>query len=157
MRVWDDLLTQLSPAVAERRRQVGDWRGERLYQHVERWAAERGDGPAILDSRGGWTYAQLGEHVDALVGALVDLGVEPGDVVAHQLPNWRESNALVIACSRIGAVFTSIAPIFRGLDLGRMLQLAEPKVFVTVDSFRGYEHARPQSCSSPSSSSPPSS
>ena len=141
-RDWTGLLTQLTPEVARRRRAAGDGGGESLHESLERWAAKRGDRLAVVDSRGRLSYAELGELVDTLAGALLSLGVERGDVVAFQLPKWRESGALVIACSRIGAVFLSIAPIFRERELGRMLKLAQPKVLITADEFRGYEHAR---------------
>ena len=140
-RDWGRLLTQLMPENAQRYREAGHWRGERLYELVDRWAADRADVTAVVDSRGRWTYGELAKTVHAVAGALVGLGVGPGDVVACQLPNWRELNAVAVACTRIGAVFSLIAPIFRERDLGRMLALAEPAVLFTCDRFRDFDHA----------------
>jgi acyl-coenzyme A synthetase/AMP-(fatty) acid ligase len=140
-RDWSSWLTQLTPAKSREYGAKGYWRDERLDQLVEHWAGERPDAVAVVDPRGRWTYADLWETSCRLAAALSDLEVARGDVVAYQLPNWRESIALVIACSRLGAVFSSIAPIFRERDLRRMLALAEPKVFITCDTFRGFDHA----------------
>lgn len=140
-RDWTSLLAQLTPEKARAYREQGHWRDRRLDQLVERWATERPEAPAVVDPRGCWTYADLWNASRRLAGALAGLGVRPGDVVAYQLPNWRESIALVVACSRLGAVFSSIAPIFRERDLRRMLALAEPRVFITCDRFRGFDHA----------------
>lgn len=138
---WASRLTQLTPAKTREYREKGYWRDDRLDQLVEHWATERLDAVAIVDGRGRWTYAELWDNARRLAGALDASGVAPGDVVAYQLPNWRESIALAIACSRLGAVFSSIAPIFRERDLRQMLALAEPKVFITCDRFRGFDHA----------------
>ena len=82
MRNRSNLLTQLTPEKKRSYRAAGCWRGGRFYEFVEGWAGERGDATAVVDSRGRWAYTELLERVGALVGALVGLGVEPGDVVA---------------------------------------------------------------------------
>ena len=67
------------------------------------------------------TYAQFGERVDQIALGLMTLGVDAGDVVAFQLPNWWEFTALMYACNRIGAVANPLMPIFRERELRYML------------------------------------
>jgi len=50
------------------------------------------------------TYAELGQRVDRLALALLDIGIDTGDVVSFQLPNWNAFIAIQYALSRIGAV-----------------------------------------------------
>jgi acyl-coenzyme A synthetase/AMP-(fatty) acid ligase len=54
-------------------------------------------------------------------GALVELGVRPGEVVALQLPNWWQAGALILAVDRVGAVLTLIPPNIRSRELERVL------------------------------------
>jgi len=72
---------------------------------------------------------------------LAALGVERGDVVSYQLPNWWQFVALHLACLRIGAVTNPVMPIFRHRELTFMLSLAESKVMIVPREFRGFDHA----------------
>ena len=69
------------------------------------------------------------------------LGVERGDVVAVQLPNWWEFAAVHLACGRIGAAFCPLMPILRERELLFILGLCEAKVFVVPKLFRGHDFA----------------
>ena len=51
-----------------------------------------------------WTWAELDREADRIAALLLELGVQPGEPVAYQLPNWREFVALTLAALRIGAV-----------------------------------------------------
>src|SRR3546814_14625625 len=70
-----------------------------------------------------------------------DLGVESGDVVSGQLPNWWQAIALHLAAMRIGAIVNPLMPIFRERELDFMLRLAEAKVLVAPERFRNFDHA----------------
>ncbi|SEB22011.1 AMP-binding protein [Variovorax sp. YR216] len=87
------------------------------------------------------TYQELGEKVALAAGALRDLGVGHGDIVAVQVPNWWEFVVVSLACGRIGAVVNPLMPIFRERELEFMLGFAEAKVFVVPAMFRGFDHA----------------
>src|ERR1700740_1550578 len=49
------------------------------------------------------TYRELGDKVALAAGALRDLGVGHGDIVAVQVPNWWEVVVVSLACGRLGA------------------------------------------------------
>ena len=87
------------------------------------------------------TYAQFGAAVDQIAVGLMGLGVDAGDVVAFQLPNWWEFTALMYACNRIGAVANPLMPIFRERELRYMLGFAEAKVAIVPSVWRGFDHA----------------
>ena len=86
------------------------------------------------------TYAQLAERVERIAAGLLRLGVERGDAVAFQLPNWWEFTALVLACNRIGAVANPLMPIFRERELNYMLGFSEAKVVIVPWVWRGFGH-----------------
>jgi cyclohexanecarboxylate-CoA ligase len=98
------------------------------------WRADRADPVRI-------TYRELGDKVALAAGALRDLGVGHGDIVAVQVPNWWEFVVVSLACGRIGAVVNPLMPIFRERELEFMLGFAEAKVFVVPAMFRGFDHA----------------
>src|SRR5438876_71289 len=51
-----------------------------------------------------YTFADLAARAERMAGALLGLGVRPGEVVSWQLPNWFEGAALAVAIDRVGAV-----------------------------------------------------
>ncbi len=141
MKDWQGNLTQFNAERAAAYRAEGWWPQTTLAGYLDTAAAATPDKTAIVDRSGRLTYAELKKLVDRVGDGLVSLGVEPGDVVTVQLPNWHEMLVLATACSRIGAVFNGIAPIFRGRDMKAMLELARPMVLVVPGVFRGFDHA----------------
>lgn len=87
------------------------------------------------------TYAELNVHVNAIAANLTRLGVQPGDVVSCQLPNWWEFVALLLACIRIGAISNPLMPIFRRRELEFMVGRVGAKVLITPAIFRNFDHA----------------
>lgn len=86
------------------------------------------------------SYRHLRVAVDRIAAGLASLGVNRGDVVACQLPNWWQFVALHLACVRIGAVTNPLMPIFRQRELRQMLGFAGTKVLVVPRHFRGCDH-----------------
>ena len=58
--------------------------------------------------------------MESFAVALRGLGVRPGEVVAIQLPNWWQVNALVLACARSGAIVAPIGTPIRNRELELM-------------------------------------
>jgi len=55
---------------------------------------------ALVDDRVRLTYAELQESVNHLAIGLIDLGLEKGDVVLLQLPNWAEFVLSYLPCKK---------------------------------------------------------
>ena len=122
------------------------WPKKLLLDHVERWAAEQPDAVAItgINSMRGRTesisYGQLHRMARRIAIGLADLGVQKGEVISFQMPNWWEFAALHLACLHIGAITNPVMPIFRQRELSFMLDYAESKVFIAPKTFRGFDH-----------------
>ena len=86
------------------------------------------------------TYRRLDQLSRRIAVKLIQLGVERGDVVAVQLPNWWEFVAIHLACVRIGAITNPLQPIFRERELSFMLKFAETKVLFIPETFRGFHY-----------------
>ncbi len=104
-------------------------------------AKERSDEVAIyFDDGSQLTYGQLAREVHVVAGALRGLGLEVGDRVSAQLPNWREFVSINLACCALGLVFNPIIPIYRGAELGFILRDAGTKVLFIPEEYRGLNY-----------------
>ncbi|MNF47967.1 Short-chain-fatty-acid--CoA ligase [compost metagenome] len=90
--------------------------------------------------RSAMSYAELDRRITRMAAGLAALGVEKGDVVSCQLPNWWQMSALFLACVRIGAVCNPLMPIFREHEMQYMLAHAQSKVVVIPGTFRNFDH-----------------
>jgi cyclohexanecarboxylate-CoA ligase len=86
------------------------------------------------------TYRELAEEVDRATRALRALGIEQGDVVSIQLPNWYEYLVLALAVSRVGGILNGITPIYRQFELRFILDRTATKLMVVPSSFRGFDY-----------------
>jgi 2,3-dihydroxybenzoate-AMP ligase len=75
------------------------------------------------------TYGQLSERIDRLALHLLDVGLQPLDVVVVQLPNVPELVYLYFALQRLGALPIMALPLHRYLEVS---------TFVTLAGARGY-------------------
>ena len=61
--------------------------------------------------------------------------------MAVQLPNTIDAVIVFLACSRLGLIITPVVMQYREHELGYILDQTEPRAFITVPSFGGYDHA----------------
>ncbi len=140
---FDPLIT---PARRTELTAQGLWQDRLIIDCLDAVAASTPDAVAIVDhnsmdgSRNVLTYRELQAHSIRIACALAALGVERGDVVAVQLPNWWHYAALHAACVRLGAVINPLMPIFRARELEFMLGLAEARVLIVPREFRGFAY-----------------
>nr|WP_293768318.1 AMP-binding protein [Sporichthya sp.] len=80
------------------------WLDRTLLDHLDEAVAAAPDKPAVIGhvqstgSRHVLTRAELADRADRIAAGLLDLGVQPGQVVSVQLPNWWQLIALHLAC-----------------------------------------------------------
>ena len=81
------------------------------------------------------SWAELNRDVARLHRALAAVGVKAGDRVSAIVPNMPEAIVSFLACSSLGAIWSSCSPDFgeRGI-LDRFGQIA-PKVLITCDGY----------------------
>ncbi|KQY57612.1 MULTISPECIES: AMP-binding protein [unclassified Nocardioides] len=118
----------------------GYWLDRTITDYLDDWAGRTPDKVAFVDPRRSVTYAGLKDEVDRAALRLLDLGVQPGDVVSFQLPNWIEWVVVHYAATRIGAISNPLIPIYRQREVGFMVGLAESKVIVVPQEFRGFDY-----------------
>src|SRR5437016_2690925 len=87
-----------------------------------------------------YTFGDLAARAERIAGALLALGVRPGDVVSWQLPNWFEGAALAVAIDRLGAVSNPIITIYREREMTFVCRQAGARVLVVPGVVRGVDH-----------------
>src|SRR5919201_6707150 len=112
-------------------------RSRTLGALVDEMAATRPDADAVVFRGERLTYAALRDRADALARALLALGVRKDDRVAIVLPNRTEWLITAIAAAKIGAVTAAISTFSTPRELAWTLEHAQPRVVVTMETFRG--------------------
>ncbi|MEO6124678.1 MAG: AMP-binding protein [Ilumatobacteraceae bacterium] len=84
-------------------------------------------------------YGELDREVHRVARGLIALGVDRGDVVTIELPNWWETNVVIHAVLRIGAIPNPVVPIYRDREMRFIIAQARPKVVVVPQIFRGFD------------------
>jgi acetoacetyl-CoA synthetase len=144
--IWDFFEVEASQpyeqVLAERKMPGAKWfTGARLNyaQHV--FSGKPDDEVALrhaseLRELDEWTWGELRERTAAIAAGLRRLGVGPGDRVVAYLPNIPEAVAAFLACSSIGATWSSCSPDFGKRSVVDRFSQIEPKVLLAVDGYR---------------------
>ncbi|MFD9371646.1 3-phosphoshikimate 1-carboxyvinyltransferase [Streptomyces sp. NPDC060020] len=115
-----------------------------LPEQLRHWAEHRPDGTALVDVRDGHdaeiSWRELDERVDRAAATLLAFGVQPGEAVAYQLPNWAEFVEVSLAALRIGAVCCPLMPILRQREMAFALRRSGARVLLIADRFRNRDH-----------------
>ncbi|MEV6982995.1 AMP-binding protein [Sphaerisporangium sp. NPDC051017] len=141
-----ELIAALKPPAGERAERYhaeGWWRGETFADDLWAAAAETPDKTAFITWRHAerrevtLTYGALAGYVARLSEGLRDLGVEPGDAVAFQLPNWWETAALHLACLDAGAVSVPLMMTLGAREMELILSGTRARVCVAAGEWDG--------------------
>lgn len=138
--------TTISPERRAAMLESGAWNDRIITDYLDDAVAATPDRDAIVayrvtdDTHTRLSYRELNQRVTRMAAGLAALGIEAGDVVACQLPNWWQTTALHLACMRIGAILNPLMPIFRERELRFMLHHNEAKLLVIPKVFRGFDY-----------------
>jgi cyclohexanecarboxylate-CoA ligase/acyl-CoA synthetase len=118
----------------------GVWRTEGLSDLLDRWSLQRPQRVAVSDGSGELTYAELRGQAYRLAAALRRTGVEAGDRVLMQLPNWCEFATTYAALARIGAVLVPVGMYYRHDEVAYIAGQSAARGIVTTGAFRNFDH-----------------
>ena len=96
--------------------------------------------PCLWAGGGSWSYSRVASHARALAVGLHNLGVEPGDRVAVDLPNWPEFVISALAVAEIGAVLVPINPDCSRRELRFILRNSEAAVAISAEEWNGVDY-----------------
>lgn len=120
----------------------GEWTEQTLAEQVVRHAAATPASVAVLDLVGSrqHTYAELDADSNRVANRLRQLGVQSGDVVSVQLPNWYETVAVDVGVLKIGAVLNPLLPVYRSHELLNVVRTARTRLLITPRVYRGFDY-----------------
>ena len=103
-----------------------------LTDFVLEHADDYGDKPALIDGATGaaYTHAQAARAIRAAAGGLAARGIAKGDVVALYAPNAPDYAIAFHAVAALGAVCTTINPIYTVDELAFQLEHAGARVLI---------------------------
>ncbi|WP_395111177.1 AMP-binding protein [Actinomadura sp. SCN-SB] len=114
---------------------------ETFADRLMRSARAHPDALAVVEGDRALTFAELLSSAERIAAGLRERGVEPGDRVLTQLPNWWESVAVSWGVFLAGGVLVPVVPIYRAHELRFIVDQVRPKVVVAPSLFRSYPHA----------------
>lgn len=121
---------KINPELKEEYLKQGYWTNQTLLDCWEATVERFPDREYVVDDRGiRYTYRQLDEAAAKVAAYLLDIGVQPQDVVSYQLPNWCEFALITIACYKVGAVAHPIAMAYEEKEMIWSMQLTNSKAY----------------------------
>ncbi|HUO41070.1 MAG TPA: AMP-binding protein [Mycobacterium sp.] len=128
IRRWHD------EAQAQSYRAAGIWADQTLPEIFDGNVQCDPDRLALIDDHVRWTYAELAELTLRAANFLRELGVQPGDPVAVQLPTCALLPLIHLAANRIGAYMVAMPTRWRRAEVGSLLRTIGAEILLGVES-----------------------
>ena len=126
---------------SERYLKEGWWSGTALGNLVDRAADLYPRGVAVVDDRVRLTYSELRERIYRLAVGFLDLGIEKGDTILLQLPNWAEFVYSYFALQKVGAIPVLLITGYSQLEVHHLCRLTEARGWIVPASYRKMDYA----------------
>lgn len=135
--------TALEDDIALRYRQDGWWADRTLCDYFDEAVQCTPSATAVVGPTGSrMTFAEVDEASRRMAANLAAHGLEQGDVISIQLPNWTEFVVVHLAATRLGAVTNPLLPIYRENELSYILGFVRSKIVVIPGTYRGWNYPR---------------
>jgi cyclohexanecarboxylate-CoA ligase len=113
---------------------------------VTEYARRHPEDPSVIEVTDGTevsttSWAELKDEADRVSQLLIELGIDAGDAVAVQLPNWREFVAVALGTMQVGGIVTPIMPVFGPREVSMTLTRSKARVLFLPSVFRGRQAA----------------
>ena len=118
----------------------GQWTDENFTELLRSRVEAHADKVFVTDGVHALTYADLYDTSQRLALGLRRRGLEYGDRVAVQLPNWAAFVVIAAALSRLGAVMVPVMPIYRRDEVSHVVSDASVKMAIAPVDFKGFDY-----------------
>ncbi len=132
--------TRLSEEMVRRYTGTGAWRNVTLAECAARQMRDRPNDVAVVEGERSATFGEIAAEARKLAASFDAMGLQPGDTISFQLPNWIETMVINIAAANQGLVCNPIVPIYRDAEVRYILRDARAKVFFVPATFRNFEY-----------------
>ncbi len=117
------------------------WRGITIGDLIDKVADIDPEREVLVDDRVRLTLVELQDRVYSLAIGLIRLGIEKGDTVLLQLPNWAEFVYTYFALQKIGATPVLLISGYRQAEVSHLCRSTEAKVWIVPDVYRKIDYA----------------
>jgi acyl-CoA synthetase (AMP-forming)/AMP-acid ligase II len=129
-----------SDSVARRFRAAGFWRDATLIDVARAKTIENPERTLLIEGERRLTRGDAWRDASSLAGYFLARGLEPGDVVSFQLPNWIETAVIALAARLCGLVINPIPPNYREAESRYIMQDCGAKLVFIPERYRGFDH-----------------
>ena len=137
MRKWKSRIGLLP---VDRWMSQGDWEGVTIARRLDDLCARDPQTVLFVDNDRILTADAVRDYSLSLCAGFAKLGLEPGDVISFQLPNWHEVAFIDLACAYGGYVCNPIVPIYREAEVTHIIEDAGSALFIVPQRFRGFDY-----------------
>ena len=140
MQQADRWTLRFEPGEPQLRIASGEWTNKTIADYATEMLHTAPDTVLIVSDGQPFTVRNLFDRAQSLARGLRTIGLESGDTVSFQLPNWVESAVINLACALGGFVINPIIPIYRSAELRFILKDCRAKVMFVPEEFRGVNY-----------------
>lgn len=120
---------------------------ETVIHQIDKWVSSKPAAVALNDTNGNtWTYREMGDKVNELAHALIELGVTAGSKVCVLQEPCMEWVCTLLAILRVGAVYVALDVQLPTVRLSGLLEQCEPTVLVVHNATASLAPALVQGC-----------
>jgi fatty-acyl-CoA synthase len=116
------------------------FRGQSVASIISAVADDQPRHPCLILGDRRYSSGQVDAHSSALASALYELGIEKGDRIALNLPNWPEFVVSMFAAAKLGATIVPLNPKYTTPELQYMLRHSEAVACVTAETWEGVDY-----------------
>ena len=127
--------------LAQRWFSEGLWVNETLVDHARKRVAEAPERTYQIEGDTTVTRGEVWDQSLRLAAFFLSRGLQPGDVISFQLPNWTETPVIALAARMTGLVINPIPPIYRESELEYILGDCGAKLIFIPGTFRRTDHS----------------
>jgi acyl-CoA synthetase (AMP-forming)/AMP-acid ligase II len=132
--------TRLNDEVISAYTRSGAWRNRTIADSARHLAETSPARVIVIEDGSRLSCQELWDAARTLAGTFVGLGLEPGDVISFQLPNWPEAMVINLAASLLGLVVNPIVPIYRAAEVGFILKDTRSQLLFIPGTFRNFDY-----------------
>ncbi|MGA6924270.1 MAG: AMP-binding protein, partial [Desulfosarcina sp.] len=108
-----------------------------MYEAVMRTVERCPDAVAYDFFGTGATYRDFADAIDRCAGALVGMGLKPGDRMTIAMPTCPQAIICFYAVNKLGGVASMIHPLSTSTEIEFYLNLSRSRFALTLDAFYG--------------------
>lgn len=134
------LAIRWSDELAARYRAEGAWQEHTLTDAARKAVAADPSHVLLIEGTTRLTRGAAWDQALRLARYFQGQGLQPGDVIALQLPNWAETAIIALAARMTGLVINPIPPIYRDSELAYILADCGAKLIFIPEIFRRHNY-----------------